>query len=132
MNEMKEILLAGEPERVEPALPRAAMMLFAPIDKRAFGVAIGTVSALAILVATAVALMLHPQPSINLALLAQYFPGYAVSLPGALVGALWAFAAGFCAGWFTAFVRNLVLAVSLFLLRSKAELADSRDFLDHI
>jgi hypothetical protein len=132
MNEMKEILLAGEPEQVDPALPRTAMMLFAPIDKRAFGAAIGTVSALAILVVTAGELLLRPEPSINLALLAQYFPGYAVSLPGAIVGALWAFAAGFCAGWFTAFVRNLVLAVSLFFLRSKAELADSRDFLDHI
>ena len=132
MNEMKEILLAGEPRDVEAGLPRAAMLLFAPIDKRAFGAAIGSVSALAILVVTAGALLLRPQPSINLSLLAQYLPGYAVSWPGAIVGAAWAFVVGFCGGWFTAFVRNLVLAVSLFLLRSKAELADSRDFLDHI
>ena len=132
MNEMKEILLAGEPERVEPGLPRAAMLLFAPIDKRAFGAAIGAVCALAILVVTAGDLLADPEHSINLSLLAQYFPGYTVSWQGAFVGALWGFAVGFCGGWFTAFVRNLVLAVSLFLLRSKAELADSRDFLDHI
>ena len=132
MNEMKDILLAGEPERVESDLPRDSMLLFAPIDKRAFGAAIGSVGALAILSITVVQLLAHPEPSLNLSLLAQYFPGYAVTWTGALAGGAWAFGAGFLAGWFTAFVRNLVLAVSLFLLRSKAELADSRDFLDHI
>ena len=132
MNEMKDILLAGEPERVESDLPRDSMLLFAPIDKRAFGAAIGSVCALAILSITVVQLLAHPEPSLNLSLLAQYFPGYAVTWTGALAGGAWAFGAGFLAGWFTAFVRNLVLAVSLFLLRSKAELADSRDFLDHI
>ena len=39
---------------------------------------------------------------------------------------------GFCAGWFVAFVRNLVMAVSLFILQTRAELDDTRDFLDHI
>jgi len=131
MNEMKEILLAGEPESIEPVLPKAAMLLFAPLDKRAFGTAIGTVLALAIFLITSIQ-VLDPAPAINLALFAQYFPGYTVTWTGALIGALWGFAVGFCGGWFTAFVRNLVLAVSLFLLRSKAELAESRDFLDHI
>ena len=132
MNEMKEILLAGEPERVEPALPKSAMLLFAPIDKRAFGAAIGTVAALGVMLLTVAQLLLRPNPASHLSLLAQYFPGYAVSYAGAVIGAAWGFAVGFCGGWFTAFTRNLVLAVSLFFLRSKAELADSRDFLDHI
>ena len=81
---------------------------------------------------TAVHLLMTPAPTLDLSLLSQYFPGYTVSWTGALVGGAWAFVAGFCAGWFTAFVRNLVLAVSLFVMRSKAELAESRDFLDHI
>lgn len=132
MNEMKEILLAGEPDGVRPGLPRSAMLLFAPLDKRAFGVAIGVVCGLAVLLVTLGQLLLRPQASPDLSLLAQYFPGYTVSYRGAIVGAAWAFGAGFCGGWFTAFVRNLVLAVSLFFLRSKAELSDSRDFLDHI
>jgi hypothetical protein len=132
MNEMKEILLPAEPEEIEATLPRAAMRLFAPLDKRAFGVAIGTAGGLSIFLVTALDLILVPDPSIDLSLLAQYFAGYTPTWPGAFIGAAWAFAVGFCAGWFTAFVRNLVLAVSLFFLRSKAELADSRDFLDHI
>jgi len=65
-------------------------------------------------------------------LLRQYFVGYSVSLGGALIGLAWGFAVGFCAGWFVAFIRNLVLAVSLFLLRERAELDETRDFLDHI
>ncbi len=132
MNEMKEILLRGEPARVERNLSRTSMLLFAPIDKRAFGAAIGFVSALGVTLITTMQILFRPQPAVDLALLAQYFPGYAVSWTGALIGAAWAFATGFCAGWFTAFVRNLVLALSLFFLRSKAELSESRDFLDHI
>jgi uncharacterized membrane protein YczE len=132
MNEMKEILLPGEPAEVERELPRSAMLLFAPIDKRAFGVAIGVVSALGVAGLTALQLIANPHPAPDISLLSQYFAGYTVSWTGVLVGALWAFATGFCAGWFTAFVRNLVLALSLFMLRSKAELSDSRDFLDHI
>ncbi len=132
MNEMKGILLPGEPREVTPELPRSAMMLFAPVDKRAFGAAIGTVVALAVAVLTAAELLLDPQPSINPMLLSQYFTGYSVSWPGALIGGAWGFFVGFCAGWFTAFVRNLVMALSLFMLRSRAELDNSQDFLDHI
>jgi hypothetical protein len=68
----------------------------------------------------------------GLALLNQYFPGYTVSWTGALIGLAWGFALGFCAGWFVAFARNVVLAISLFMIRTRAELAETRDFLDHI
>jgi len=132
MNEMKEILLRGEPVEVEAELPRSAMLLFAPIDKRAFGAAIGTIGALAIGGLTALQLIIRPEHALDLSLFSQYFAGYTVSWGGVAVGAAWGFATGFCAGWFTAFARNLVLAISLFFLRSKAELSGSRDFLDHI
>lgn len=132
MNEMKQILLPGEPERIEDALPGEQFLLFAPVDKRAFGVAIGTVCALIIIGITAVELIGAPNATADLSLLGEYFTGYTVTWRGALIGGVWAFAAGFCAGWFTGFVRNLVLALSLFTLRSRAELSDSRDFLDHI
>lgn len=132
MNEMKGILLPGEPREVEPELPKSAMMLFAPVDKRAFGVAIGAAAAAGIMALTAVELILQPVPSLKPSLLGQYFAGYTVSWAGMLIGGAWAFFVGFCGGWFTAFMRNLVLALSLFMLRSRAELDDSRDFLDHI
>lgn len=40
--------------------------------------------------------------------------------------------AGFVFGWFAAFCRNLVLAASLLIIRSRAEREQTRDFLDHI
>ena len=132
MNEMKGILLPGEPQEVERELPQSQMLLFAPVDKRAFGIAIGSAVGLGIVLLTVVEITLQPNPTINLGLLSQFFKGYDLTWDGAAIGGAWGFFSGFCAGWFIAFVRNLVLALSLFMLRSRAELSDSRDFLDHI
>jgi hypothetical protein len=113
------------------ALPRTTRYLFAPLDKRAFGVAIGATAAM-VLAITTVADLLLPRPWLGLNLLREYFAGYSVSWPGVFIGAAWAFGVGFCAGWLLAFLRNLTLAISLFMLRSRAELDETSDFLDHI
>ncbi len=113
-------------------LPNSASLLFAPLDKRAFGVAIGVAAGLLIFAITILDLARGLHPVGGVGLLSEYFGGYSVSVSGALIGLAWGFAVGFCAGWFVAFVRNLVLAVSLFLLRERAELDETRDFLDHI
>ena len=115
----------------EESLPPSATLLFAPVDKRAFGVAIGTVTGLGIFAVTAIDLV-RGIPWRGLRLLAQYFAGYDLTWDGALIGLLWGFAVGFCAGWFVAFTRNLALAIMLFILRTRAELDTTRDFLDHI
>lgn len=114
-------------------IPRAAALLFIPLDKRAFGVAIGVANAVFIAGVT-IAVILGGDAGMRkgLTLLSNYFSGYSVSLAGAVIGALWAFAVGFVVGWLIAFTRNLSLAVSLFLLRSRAELGETSDFLDHI
>lgn len=112
-------------------LPRTTRYLFAPIDKRAFGLAIGITSALALGLTTAVDMLLA-KPWLGLNLLGNYFAGYSVSWPGALIGAAWAFGVGFVAGWLLAFLRNLSLAISMFLVRTRAELDETSDFLDHI
>jgi hypothetical protein len=67
-----------------------------------------------------------------LRLLDQYFYGYTVSLTGVFIGAFWGFVAGFTGGWFVAFCRNLAIAISVFVTRTRAELSETRDFLDHI
>ena len=113
-------------------LPRSATLLFAPLDKRAFGVAIGVAVGLVIFAVTAIDLSMHSSPWPGLGLLGQYLAGYTLSWPGAFIGLLWGFVVGFCAGWFVAFIRNLVMAVSLFIIQSRADLDDTRDFLDHI
>ena len=116
----------------DQAIPKPLASVLAPIDRRAFGVAVGTVCGLGVFLLTAADLMRQPKPGLNLVLLGQYFPGYAVSWAGALVGLAWAFAAGFCAGWFMASVRNLGIAAWIFAVRGRHEITVTRDFLDHI
>lgn len=121
------------PERSpEEILANAELVLaFAPIHKRAFGVAVGTAAALLVLGVTLFHLLLDP-PEPNLELLANYFYGYSVSWGGLFIGTAWAFMVGFVGGWFVAFCRNMVIAISVFVTRTRAELAQTREFLDHI
>lgn len=107
-------------------------LAFAPLDKRALGTAIGVAAAVCIFAATTIYILRAPDPGFDLQLLGQYFYGYTVTWPGAAIGAAWGFMVGFVGGWFTAFIRNLVLAVSVFAARTRAELDATRDFLDHI
>jgi len=111
---------------------RELTLAFAPLHKRAFGMACGVASGLLFFALTAVVLVRRPAPAPNLTLLAEYFAGYTVSWTGAFVALAWGFVVGFVAGWFTAFSRNLIIAASLFITRTRAELRATRDFLDHI
>ena len=105
---------------------------FAPIHSRALGAAVSIVGGVAVFAVTIFHLVLHPKPSFELGLLAQYFPGYAVSWLGALVGLFWGCLVGFVTGWFVAFIRNTVIALRLFTIRTKAELAQTKNLLDDI
>jgi len=114
-------------------LARELQLAFAPIHKKAFGIAVGTALGLVLAVLTVVHLVfLGPEEPPNLELLREYFYGYTVSWPGVFIGGFWAAVVGFVIGWFSAFCRNLVIAVSVFITRTKAELGQTRDFLDHI
>jgi hypothetical protein len=107
-------------------------LAFAPLHKRALGVALGLVGGLAVFAVTAfhlIALGGSPDP---IRLLSQYFSGYEVSWPGAFIGFFWGFVSLFVFGWFAAFLRNLVLATFVFIARTREELRQTRDFLDHI
>ena len=106
--------------------------VFLPLHKRAFGVATGTVAALVTFLMTAAYLLRDPHPGIDLGLLSQFLTWYSVSWRGALLGAGQAWVAGFVMGWFLAFTRNLALAAMLFAGRTRSELEQTRDFLDHI
>ena len=129
---------AADPARVasssaeDAAVLPAMLYAFAPMHKRAFGVATGIAGALVMALLTLGVLLLPPARDFPLRLAGEYFAGYTVSWKGVLVGALWGFAVAFVAGWFIAFSRNVVLAISAFIIRTRAELAQTRDFLDHI
>ena len=115
-------------------IPAALELAFAPLHKRALGMAIGSACGLLIFAVTAVHVIRNPAPdhALNLGLLREYFYGYSVNWLGAFIGLLWGWLVGFVAGWFVAFCRNFVIAVSIFITRTRAELQETRDFLDHI
>ena len=125
--------------RTSPAAEAQALqadlaLAFAPLHKAAFGLAIGTAFGAVVFAMTAISVLrgYESQSSFSLWLLAQYFYGYTVSWAGAFVGFAWGMVAGFVAGWFFAFCRNFALAASMFIIRTRAELAATRDFLDHV
>jgi hypothetical protein len=112
------------------AIPDALALAFAPLHKRAFGIAVGAAAGLLFFLVTAIELLRGVD--IGLYLLAEYFYGYSVTWGGAFIGLFWGFAVGFVAGWFIAFCRNLALAISIFISRTRGELHATADFLDHI
>lgn len=125
--------LAEDERAAEEAAAAAELSLaFAPIHKRAFGIAVGCAVSLLIGALTLFHVVLDPPNAPNLPLLANYFYGYRVTWAGLLVGMGWGFVVGFVGGWFVAFCRNMVIALSVFVSRTRAELAQTRDFLDHI
>lgn len=114
------------------AIEREVALVFAPLDKRALGMALGVCTALMIIVVTALSAALDPAETFPIHLLARFFYGYSRSLTGATAGAFWGFVTGFCWGWFLAFARNFVLAFWLMIMRVRDDMASSRVFLDHI
>jgi hypothetical protein len=116
----------------ERALERQIQIALAPLHKRCLGLAFGVVVGLGLFAATLLHLWRQPGEPYPLALLAQYFRGYEVSLPGAFVGLGWGFAVGFVVGWVFAFCRNVVTGLTRLVLRTRAELEANRGFLDQI
>lgn len=106
-------------------------LAFSPLHKRAFGMAVGITAGAALFLVTAWSLV-RGDPPYLLQSLRYVLPLYDVTWPGAILGSVSAALAAFCAAWFLAFCRNLVVALGIWLVRTRAELAQTRDFLDHI
>jgi hypothetical protein len=123
-------MMSDKSWKPDRSLPPALALAFAPVHKRALGMAVGLVCGLLVAGITVFHLIVSPPDGPPLYLLAEYFYGYSISWTGAAVGMAWGFVTGFVAGWFAAFVRNFALAVWLLAVRAKAEL--SNPFLDHI
>jgi hypothetical protein len=119
-------------ELPDEAIPQPLATVLASIHRAALGGAVGTVAGLGVFLLTVAELLRRPESRLNLGLLGQYLPGYAVSWPGALVGFVWVFAIGFSVGWLLALFHNLAIAVWIFVARSRHEIAATRDFLDHV
>jgi hypothetical protein len=111
---------------------RALLRAFAPLDKRALGMASGVVLGGLLSVVTLVTVVLGRYPSSNLALLGQFFWGYSISWRGVFVALVWGWAVGFILGWGFALFRNAAVWVWLTVIRSRAEMEQYSDFLDHL
>ncbi len=116
----------------EDELRATIAIAFARVHKAAFGIAIGVAGALVMGVATLMVLVSPTARNFPLGLLGHYFAGYSVSWTGMAIGMAWAFAVSFVGGWFLAFTRNFLLGLMAFTIRTRAEMQQSRTFLDHI
>jgi hypothetical protein len=120
-------------EEKQEELPSPLLLAFAPMHRMAMGVAGGVVCGGLLLVMTLALVIKGGYPvGPNLALLGQFFFGYTVTLPGAFVGLLWGFLTGFLLGYGFALVRNLAVWLWLVVIRSRAEMEQYGDFLDHL
>ena len=119
-------------EDVAEAIEHALVRVLPKLDRAALGGALGTVSGLAIFVAT-LWLVIKGGPFMgqNLQLLGQYFPGYTVSLPGSVLGLGYGFLVGFLTGWLFAFLRNGAVFFYMAAVHRRAELQILRKFLEH-
>ena len=117
---------------VRDDMPDVLQRLFAPLHKMALGLAVGLTAGAGVFLLTAFHIVAAPPDALNIGLLSHYFYGYDITWPGAFVGFWWAMVSGFAAAWFMAFLRNLALAIWVFMMRAKAELTQTSDFLDHI
>ncbi len=133
-NEESAYLEESPRTQVAPDISRSVLArAFARMDKLAFATAAGAVSGLLFFLATAWLVIKGGSPAgPNLALLGQYFKGYAVTPGGALVAGAYGFLTGFVFGWLFAFFRNLFLALHLAYARRRAELMTVRDFFDNL
>jgi protoporphyrinogen oxidase len=107
--------------------------VFAKLDPLALGIAIGTVSALILLLAVA-ALLLKGGPVIgpNLSLLSNFMFGFKVTWSGAIIGFVEGGTAGFILGYLFAWFRNLGLTAYAYIVKRWAENNAQRDLLDKV
>jgi hypothetical protein len=74
------------------------------LDKKAFGLTSGILWGLTILLATFWVMIKGGGET--LILLQQFYLGYSISLPGAIIGLVWGVVDGFICGWIFAWLYN--------------------------
>lgn len=77
------------------------------LSGNSWGLSIGALFGLGLFLATSILVLKGgEEPGKHLIVLAQYFPGYAISFGGALLGALYSFVVGYAVGWVLSLVYN--------------------------
>jgi len=118
-----------EEVRLETALQR----VFAKLDRFGFGVGVGAVAAAVLSLASLFPLIKgDPVMGHELALLAQYLPGYEASAIGMLRGLAYGLVGGFGVGWTFAVIRNAAALFSLAVIRRRVESRLLRRVFDYV
>jgi hypothetical protein len=114
-------------------LPEPVLLAFAPLHRLGMGVAGGVVFGGGLFLMTVALLMRGGFPiGPTLGLLGHFFPGYTVTWPGSLIGLAWGFFAGFILGYSFALAHNIAVWLWLVVVKSRAEMDQYGDFLDHM
>jgi len=117
----------------ENELPSPILLAFAPLHRLGMGVA-GAVVCGGTLFLMTVILLIRGGGIIGprLRLLSHYFYGYDVTWGGSLIGLGWGLVAGFILGYGFALAHNLAVWIWLITVKSRAEMDQYGDFLDHM
>lgn len=114
-------------------LPAPTVLVLARLDPRALGLACGLVCGMWLWLATVILLVRGgDRVGPTLALLSQYFVGFAVTPVGSLVALLYGSLTGFVLGYLFAQLRNTMVRWSLFYMRRRAEREAAGDLLDRL
>ncbi len=98
------------PEQLTPEEIKALKRALARASQQGWGIAIGSLFAVGLFVATNwLVLKGGPNPGPHLSLLGIYFPGYSVTFVGSLVGFVYAFVGGYAVGRTIAAIYNKML-----------------------
>ncbi len=117
----------------EEQLPSELLQAFAPLHRLAMGMAWAVVLGGLMTVISLVLLLRGTDDTRTFGgLLGQFLLGYSVSWTGILVGLLWGLGLGFVLGYGFALVRNAAVWLWLTVIRSRAEMDQYSDFLDHL
>jgi hypothetical protein len=128
-SDMGELVGGKEQVSLSPIL-----LPFAPMLKRAMGVACGLVLGGLIWLATATVVLRFGRAPVwpNLGLLSQFFWGYRVTWLGSFIGLAWGFAIGYVFGWSFAALHNVTFRLWLALVRLRAEKEQYSNLLDRL
>ena len=119
------------PQPVPAGLSQRMAIVFARLDKLAFATACGVVAGTACLLATVWASFNGGALAEAMALLAEFLPGYQVSVSGGVIASAYVFFWTFLWAWLFAYLRNFSLAFVIYRAKRKAEILSFQTFLDH-
>lgn len=129
LRDESEAELLGATDVIEEVLTH----IFSKLEPTALGVAVGTVAGAILFLAT-LYLVLRGGAEVgpHLRLLAEYLPGYTVTLAGSLLGLVYGLVFGFAAGWTYAHLRNVVMFLYMAVVQRRAELSVLRRIFEYL